>query len=569
MMKRILVLPALMVSILALSGCDAGSSNLDDPIQGPASSCTGDKCTPGIFSPVVKDLEYKCANITALTSANGFFSCPVEETVSFLISHPESDFTIKLGNFVMKKPYANAVDNRFFVTPRNLAGSETSTLIGNREQNIIALLQALNSLTGVTPGLPSYRISLPSADKKAFLNALGRSLDTADFDSTPADFALLVNGALLAVGKPILASEADTKALLATAVNATVAGIYYSFAPLSNDGINQLLLLTTQTGLTDTPGFIGQSAGVTLLGHTALAVDRSGRLFGFGEYVKGVNLRSAPREYLDFRVVASNALTVAPSGNALLWPYNGNLKGLSFALENTNIVTLSQGVVERGAMAATTGQYEEQYKLGLATASVGKLGAWTASGTIPSGRFNLYRSGFIFPVLTPEVWDGVSFPLHLTAKIYKSSTAAGEENCTSVACLLKEVPLTILADGNVVTDSNVDCAAVNPVTLSDGSVTEAPVGVVNRAIDAVDSASPFLDVSLLFPISTFKNAPTDKRRHIQVGTWSSAFIQLTNTFEIKVDGVNNSATWYDFFVEYTDSDSTEIAGKIVFSPRCP
>lgn len=562
-MKRILVLPALMVSIFALSGCDAGSSNLDDPIQGPASSCTGDKCTPGIFSPVVKDLEYKCANITALTSANGFFSCPVNETVSFLISHPESDFTIQLGNFVMKKPYANAVDNRFFVTPRNLAGSETSTLIGNRELNITALLQALNSLTGVTPGQPSYRISLPSADKKAFLNALGQSLDAADFELTPADFALLVNGALNAAGKPSLASEADTKILLASAVNATVAGIYYSFAPLSNDGISQLLLLTTQTGLAATPGFIGQSVSETLLGHIALGVDRSGRMFGFGEYVKGANLRTAPREYLDFRLVASNALAVAPSGNALLWPYNGNLKGLSFALENTNIVTLTQGVVERGAMASTAEQYEEQYILGDATASTGKLGTWSASGPITAGRFNLYRSGFIFPVLTPEVWDSMSFPLHLTAKIYKNSKTV--ENCTTAACLLKEVPLTILADGNVVTDSNNDCAAVDPVTLNDGSITEEPVGVVNRAYAAVDATSPSLDISLLFPVSSF----TDKRRHIQMGTWSTALIQLTNTFSIKEDGVTNSALWYDFYVDYTALDSSEITGKVVFSPRCP
>lgn len=558
MKKSTLLLPGLVASALILSGCGGGSSNLDDPVTGPASSCTGDTCTDGIFTPVVEDLDYQCANITAVTAPNGFFSCPVDETVTFRLSHPDSPFSVRLGSFTMKKVFAAATDKRYFVTPRNLAGTTGTTVIGNREQNILALLQALDTVTDPVPGQPSDRIDLSAADKLAFLTALGRSLD-AELDLAPADFALAVNAALNMAGKPSLASEADTQTLLKTSVNATVAGIYYSFAPLSTEGINQLLLLST--GLTNTPGFIGQSGSNNLLGHLALGVDRSGRMFGFGEYVQGVDLRTAAREYIDFRVVASNSLVVAPSGNALLWPLNGNLKGLSFTLQNTNVLTLSQGLVERGAMASTPAQYEEQYELGTAAESAGKLGTWTASGSIPSGRINLYRSGFIFPVLTPEVWEGISFPLHLTAKIYKSSDT--ETNCTSAACLLKEVPLTILADGNIVSDGNADCAAVDMGTLSDGTVTEAPLGVVNRAFAATDTASPFLDVSLLLPTSTF----SDKRRHVEMGTWSPAYLQLTDALAVKVDGTTNSASWYDFFVSYTAEDSTEVSGKVVFAPR--
>lgn len=559
---KTLVLPGLMASVLALFGCGAGSSNLDDPVTGPASSCTGDKCTAGIFSPVVEDLDYKCANISAATKANGYFSCPVDEEVTFLISHPESSFSIRLGSFVMKKPFSAAEDQRLFVTPRNLAEPNTTTTIGNREQNILALLQALDSVPDINPGQPSDRIDLSNADKLAFLSALGRSLDT-ELDLPPADFALVVNAALNAIAKPPLASPAETRALLGTAVNATAAGIYYSFAPLSTEGINQLLLLTT--GLTNTPGFIGQSGSVNLLGHLALGVDRSGRIFGFGEYVQGVDLRTATREHLDFRVVAAHDLAVAPSGNAMLWPFNGNLKGLSFQLQNSNLITLSQGVVDRGAMASTTTQFEEQYELGTAAESSGKLGTWTSSGSALAGRINLYRSGFVFPVLTPEVWDSLTFPLHLTARVYKSSKT--EAACTSNACLLKEIPLTILADGNIVTDGNdteaADCAAVDPSTLSDGSITESPAGVVNRAFAGTDTSSPSLDVSLLLPASTF----TDKRRHVEIGTWTDAFIQLTDTSEIKVDGVTNAAIWYDFFVSYTADDSTEVSGRVVFSPR--
>lgn len=562
MKKSTLLLPGLVVSVLALSGCGAGSSNLDDPVIGPATSCTGDKCTLGIFAPVVKDMNYTCANISAVTTLNGSFNCPVDESVTFLVSDPRTPHTVRLGSLAMKKPFNSAADKRIFVTPRNLAGAASSAAFGNRELNILALLQALNAVTDPTPGQPTDWIDLTADDKLAFLNALGRSLD-AELELAPADFALQVNAALAIAGKPPLASEAATRALLTTAVNATAAGIYYSFAPLSDEGINQLLLLTT--GLTNTPGFIGQSGGQNLLGHLAMGVDRSGRIFGFGEYVQGVDLRTASREYLDFRVVPAHDMVVAPSGNAVLWPANGNLKGLSFRLQNNNLLTLSQGVVDRGAIASTTEQYKDHYMLGTAAESSGKLGAWTASGSIPAGRFNLYRNGFSFPVLAPEVWNGISFPLHLTARIYKSSTTV--ENCTSAACLLKEIPLTILADGNVVTDGNgvepADCAAVDPVTLSDGSATEMPAGVVNHAIAATASASAYLDVSMLLPVGSF----TDKRRHVELGTWSMAALRLSDTYAIKVDGVTNSAIWYDFFVDYDATDSTEVSGKVVFAPR--
>jgi hypothetical protein len=562
MKKSLWLLPNIMASILVLSGCGAGSSNLDDPVTGPASSCTGDKCTPGIFSPVIEELDYKCANITATTLPTGYFSCPVDETVTFQISHPSSTFSVRLGSLAMKKVFEGATDKRYFVSVRDVAGSSSSAVVSNRELNSLALLYALNSVVDPTPGGPSDRIDLSNADKLAFLTALNRSLD-AELDLAPADFALQVNSALNTAGKPSLASEATIRALLATSVNATAAGIYYSFAPLSVDGINHLLLLTT--GLTNTPGFIGQSGGLSLLGHLAMGVDRRGRMFGFGEYVQGVDLRTATRQYMDFRVAAAHDLALAPSGNALLWPYSGNFKGLSFNLENGNMITLSQGRLERGAMASTADQFAEQYKLGTAAQSSGKLGAWTASGSIPAGRINLYRHGFIFPVLPTEVWDSITFPLHMTASVYKSSNDGAD--CTTPACLLKAVPLTILADGNVITDGDnaeaADCAAVDPVTLSDGSMTETPVGVVNRAY-AIEGAAPAkLDISLLLPVTTF----TDKRRHIELGTWSSAMVQLTDTFAIKVDGVTNAADWYDFFVEYSDTDISEIKGTVVFSPR--
>lgn len=562
-----------VVAALALSACGgSGSSGQDDPERTPVSSCTADTCTGGIFTSVTEGLNYACAAIKARTTTNGYFACPVDETVTFSITHPESSHVVQLGRIVMKNPFAGAADKRLYITARDLAGTATGTTIGNREQNIMALLQALDANTNQTPNQPSDQIVLLESQKLNFLNQLGRSL-SAELDLAPAAFADIVNPALLAIGKPVLQDAGTSLAAIDKAVNSVAAGIYYSFAPLSNEGINNLLGITT--GLTDTPGFIGQNSSETLLGHLAIAVDRKGRLFGFGEYVKGSNLREAPIKYLDIRNVPAYDLSLAPSGNALLWPLNNNLRGLSFALENGDQISLNQGLVERGAMASNVVQYEEQYLLGTASQAAGKLGQWSATGTIPSGRINLYKHGYIFPAVTPAVWDEVTFPLHLTASVYKSKyeTVDGEErlaNCTEATCLIKDVPLTLLADGNIVTDTNADCAVTDPETLHDGTVTEQPVGMVNRAFTAADTGgvADALDVSLLFPVNVLATLPGDTRRHVELGTRAAALVQLTDTYGIRVSGSQNSARWFDFFAPYTNDDLTNTTGLVVFSPRC-
>lgn len=568
MTNRTLLLPGLMASVLALSGCGAGSSNLDNPVTGPATSCTGEKCTAGIFSPVVEDLDYKCANISAETAPNGYFSCPVDEVVTFQIAHPSIAFTVRLGSFVMKKAFNGADDQRYFVTPRNLAGTASTTTISNREQNITALLQALDSNLDQTPDQPSDQIDLSDADKLAFLTALGRSLDL-ELDLAPAAFAAEVNPALVAAGRPVLPSQADARALLGKSVNGTVAGVYYSFIPLGSSEINYILFLAQSLGgIGNVPGFIGQSGSNNLLGHLALGVDRRGRMFGFGEYVKGVDLSTAALEYLDVRAVAAEELAVAESGNALLWPYNGNLKGLSFDLQNSNRITVSQGVVERGAMASTTAQYtdttsDQYYGLGTVAESSTKLGTWSATGTVPGGRINLYRSGFVFPVLSPAVWDNLTFPLHVTASVYKSNAEGG--SCTDPACLLKAVPMTILADGNIVTDGNgevADCAGVDSLSLYDGTATELPMGVVNRAFTATDTGTTAaLDVSILLPVNTF----SDKRRHVEIGSslLGVAMIRLTDLFAVS-STTDNVAYWQDFL---SSDSAADLAGRVVFAPR--
>lgn len=559
-----------VVSALVLSACgDSGSSGRSDPDRQPVTSCTADTCTGGIFTSVTEGLNYACSGIRAKTTGNGYFACPVNEVVTFGISHPGSTFAVQLGSMVLKSPFSGANDKRLFITARDLAGTASGTTVGNRELNIVALLQALDANGNQSVDQPSDQIALLESQKLDFLTRLNRSL-SAELDLPPVDFAAIVDPVLLAMGKPALQDANASRKAIDKAVNAVAAGIYYSFAPLSEEGINQLLLLTT--GLTNTPGFIGQTSGETMLGHVAMAVDRKGRMFGFGEYVKGADLRSAPRKYLDLRTAPAFDLSLAPSGNALLWPMNNNLKGFSVALEGGDQITLTQGVVERGAMASTAAQYEEQYLLG--TDSSGKLGQWSSTGSIPFGRFNLYKQGFIFPVLTPAVWDEVVFPLQFTASVYKSKyeTVDGSPrlvNCTDPACLIKAVPLTVLADGNIVTDSNADCAAVDAETLFDGSVTEQPVGVVSRAFTAADTGvSAGLDVSMLFPANVLASLPGDTRRHVQVGTWSTALIQLTDTFVIKVDGTRNSASWFDFYVPYTGSDLTNTSGLVVFSRRC-
>lgn len=563
-----------VVAGLLLSACGgSGSSGRDDPEREPVSSCSADTCIGGIFTSVTEGLNYSCAAIKARTTTNGYFACPVNETVTFSISHPESAFSVQLGSIVMKSPFVGAADRRLFITARDVAGTASDIAIGNREKNIMALLQALDANLSQTPDMPSDQISLLESQKLDFLRELNRSL-VAELDLAPADFADVVNPALIAIGKPVIQDESVSVAAIDKAFSSVAAGIYYSFAPLSNDGIAELLRLTT--GLTNTPGFIGQSSSETLLGHLAIAVDRKGRLFGFGEYVKGANLSEAPLKYLDIRTVPAFGLAVAPSGNALRWPMNNNLKGLSFTLEGGDQISLEQGVLERGAMASTVTQYEEQYQLGTSSQVTGKLGQWISGGSVSSGRINLYKHGFIFPVLAPAVWDEIAFPLHFTASVYKSKNEVvdGESrlaNCTEASCLIKAVPLTVLADGNIVTDSNENCAAIDDAaTLFDGVVTEQPVGMVNRAFTAADTGgvADVLDVSLLFPVNVLASLPEEPRRHVELGTRSSALIQLTDTFAIRVSGSDNSARWFDFYASYTEDDLTNTTGLVVFSPRC-
>lgn len=611
----------LLGSVLAtalLSSCGGESTNLPDPARPIVSTCTADNCVSGIFvaDGVVEGLNYECGNIRSKTTFQGEFSCPLDEAsskVTFVISHVDTGNRVTLGEYTFRPVFTKktvngvdastyeavptqTIDKRVFVTPRELTGEQFTSGFSDRALGITALLHSLD--TDFTAGLivsPASIVNLSEANKLTFLSGLPATANSEPrkVSSTDADFISLVNTGLTAIdpGREILPNLQDYIPIAQQATHALAAGIYHASEPTLLISLFNLLDKLTGgspaiedidlysrlplAGKTKSAPLVSGASTCTAsdcytsFGYMSFGVDRSGRLFGFG----ATEARLAG-------VIQNDPLALVPALNQT-WPNSGDLKNLRMnIIDNSDTssfrpesIFMTQGVVDQGSMAAASSMYMDYF--GADTSVDSRLGRWQlkngsavlmggAGDTLPP-RMELHQSYNSFPILNPEVWSGITFPLHLKAVI----TCKATEPCGSV-----EVNFTVLADGNIISDKDKNCSVVDASLIDGASTQELPIGVVTRAFandGANGTGGKYLIPLILLPSELVSSTEV---RQIEIGTSASARLRVDNGSFGMYSNVSESEdaelSWNDFYYfnkSYNASSGASIksSGTIVTS----
>lgn len=592
-----------------LVSCGGESTNLPDPARPVVSTCTSETCISGIFvaDGVVEGLNYECGNIRSKTSFQGVFSCPLDAAsnkVTFLITHSETGNKVTLGEYTFRPVFTSITtyddagtpsttssyqvvpsqvpDKRVYVTPRELTNEQFSDGFSDRALSITALLHSLDTdFTVGAPVSPANIVNLSETNKQIFLKGLVTSgTDPSIVTSTDVAFRDLVNPGLEAISasRKLPAAGADMSAYIPIAQQAThalAAGVYRSNEPqipLYSAGglISGFKLLDetlgVSTSFTRMP-FAAKSSNNTFYGYMSVGVDRSGRLFGFG----ATEMRLAGVEQ-------SDPLALIPAKNQM-WPNSGNLKDLVMGLQNSNgtarteTIVMKQGVVDQGSMANDPEVYKSFF--GVDASVDTRLGRWEmrdGNAVLLGGndllppRMELRHKFNAFPILNPEVWNGISFPIHLKAVI--------TEGCGTTSCATVEVNFSVLADGNIISDKDANCASVNAQLIDATSSTqELPIGVVTRAFvndGAGATGGHYLIPMILIPSELISTTET---RQIEIGTSVPARLRVDSTHFGEIYGnasevEDQPLDWIDFYVfqkrfgPTTQAGSTKETGKM-------
>lgn len=491
MKKTNLMIFGVLGCAVLLSACSGGSNNIADPVKEPTNSCSADQdCVTGrLEDGQVAGIDYKCENITSVTGASGNFTCPADSTIEFFIKHPDSEFVVTLGETKVQKPLLNedllplGPDGeplkRIYITPMMLAGvTETTVPAAAGARNITRLLHALNNedTTGLKDN-PARAITLTPADKKALLVALGKSVTLTNMTDAAfeSDFTSVLAG-MTPSRSLISTTEAD--GVLRKAVYGIAAGVYTSDSPL----------ISHPTGVPAFNVFYGTSASDEFFGETMLGIDRKGRLFGAGS--ASVGPRNETPELVRYdptRFYVGADLTTQSKVPEL--KLDGSIVGLSFDLDNSEVITMQTGIIDRNFMAYNEAAYRIAYGIELPSDVATRLGTFqNATSPYTDSGLNLQRPTNLVTTLNPDIWSTLTFPMHITATLQLE----GEPD-------LGVVNFTILSDGNIVSDLDKDCNAVDIDTLyeTSGDRREFPVGVVERAFE-IDGRY-YLETAIILP----------------------------------------------------------------------
>lgn len=580
MKKSGLKVAVVLGGAILLAACSGSSSNISDPPPetDPSASCgSGQTCITGRFEDgQVTGLDYTCGAITAKTDSNGDFTCAVGSTIKFMIKHPDSVHEVLLGQALVQDALKDTrllpvgTDGkplkRIYLTALDLAGTKDIAVPeAVTARNITRLLHALNSSSNSSSlaikDNPARDIVLTEADKKEFLVALNESISLAAVSED--DFEAKVSPALSSMTVPrIMISRPDADRTLEKATYSIMAGLYQD---------NGFIISTTtpvNTGLgVLTSFFYGFNASEELFGEVLLGVDRKGRFFGAGSASMGAR-------DTEIELVRYDPTRFYPRSGRYL-KLDGSVAGLEFDLDNLQSFSMASGVIDRNFMAINETAYKNAY--GVDVPSSDKLGTLASPSPVSPYTFsgvNLLRPTNLVTTLNPDVWNELTFPIHVKATLKKK--------INTIESVVGTANFTILSDGNIVTDLDADCSAVDLDSLSDGDKQEQPMGVVGRVFP-IDSRL-YIEPLLVMPktvefgsaIANSSVGGLGNPVRLRVDFGSNYLKSFKNTAGVTTD--DEVASWvnkYVFFKNIHDGNegsaiSDGVEGDFVTEPAsCP
>jgi hypothetical protein len=511
--SRLLLLPAMISLLIA---CGEESNTLSNPSAKNNDAETTTSCqdkdycvaTQFLDEPVV-GLNYECNSIAGVTDDDGVFLCPNNSVVSFFLKSASGNKKIELGKYRVKT-LGSAVDGspilklNLIATPEDLVAQADGAAIDNKQlTNILRLLQALDS-DGHSPNRVINRIVLDSKDKFA-IDELATSVSLTQFATDDFDQVLKPMFDKLAPKSLANVGAAQAQARFNDSLISINAGIYEvtpTFIKESDNVYN---------------GMFGRWTGSNLYSMVSMffLVDRDGKTIGTAlEWQKELSTENLNNSLVfnDF-VVKTVPQDLFFNTNEPLFTPKGNVIPANFVLKNAlgDVIKVTRGVLNKNNISSGEAAYRIAYGLTQVQAvDVSQLGAWqrnsaTGISQISAGTLSLQKTRTPNMYLDGNFWrtkDNVVtgekpiFPLHLKLTLKDSNTSTA---CSSTGCLVGDIGITILENGNIITDRNNDCSVVDSNTLKDAvNMQEQRLGFVASVL--VDRTQSTTSESLIAPV---------------------------------------------------------------------
>ncbi|MCB1659655.1 MAG: hypothetical protein H6996_07930 [Moraxellaceae bacterium] len=540
---RLLALPAL---IALLSACGEGSNTLTDPKISEAETTTTcqdkDFCISGQFvdEPVV-GLNYICNLVEGITDDDGVFTCPNNSVATFFLKSATGNRKIIIGKYRVRTLGSDANSNlvkiNLIVTPEDLLTStDSNSSMPVQLSNVLRLLQALDS-DGTTNNNTINRIVIDPKDKKA-IDKLSADVQVSDFAKTAGQFDDLL--------KPMFDELAGKS--ISTITESQALARYHASLPTIHGGVYEVVPNVASVINSDSSqtfnGMFGRFNSSDLHSMAAMffLIDREGKAIGNAlEWQNTFTTEQLNNDLVQRRLLFGVAPTYLDfNSTETMFENNGKVKS-NFILDSaTGKIKLTQGTLQKGTIAGSDKFYRNAYGL-TETDSIDstKLGVWQRLGTDNlvqlTGAYNMQRNRDINMYLDASIWktiDNVTvgekpvFPLHLKLTLRDGDRTAACGGSTGNGCLLGEMGISILGNGNIITDRDNNCSAVDALTLQDSSTAmqEHRLGLVATVLrDNTQKAVP-----LIAPL-------------MMVGSWAR---QLPNT-----------DTWSKFYGIYMGASS--------------
>ena len=160
--------------ILFFSGCSESKNG----------SLSDKNITGILIDSIVSGVEYSCPSFNNVTSIEGYFSCPVNSSVTFSIGG------VTLGNLIL-----NAGEDLQYITPAKLYGLSNYNITDIRVLNFIQFIQSLDNDNNTTNG-----INITSSIRESLA---GSSLNISNKDTTQND----LNTTLNSIGKNLISQN--------------------------------------------------------------------------------------------------------------------------------------------------------------------------------------------------------------------------------------------------------------------------------------------------------------------------------------------------------------------------
>ena len=517
---RLLALPVLISLLMA---CGEGSNTLVDPKITEAettTTCQDTKiCISGQFvDEVVVGLNYTCNLVEGITDDDGVFTCPNNSVATFFLKSATGKRKIIIGKYRVRTLGSLSADNlikrNLIVTPSDLLTSiDTSTSTsGSAVQlpNVLRLLQALDS-DGNSSNNAINRIVIDPKDKKA-IDELTSDVVITDFSKTTLDFDTLLKPMFDTITGKSISSITPEQALVR----------YQASLPVIHGGVYEIVpniagVINNDSSQTFN-GMFGRWTNSDLHSMVSMffLVDREGKTIG--NALEWQNTFTDTQLNNDL-IINRLLFGVAPSyldfsSNDMGFDSSGKVKSNFILNSATGKVKITQGTVLKGSIAGSERFYRNTY--GLTDTEVfdsTKLGLWQRTGndnvTQLNGTFNLQKNRDINMYLDSTIWktiDNVAvgdkpiFPLHLKMTLRDGDRTSLCGGSTGNGCLLGEMGITILANGNIITDRDNNCGVVDPITLQDtvSAMQEHRLGLVATVLrDNTQKAVPLISPIML------------------------------------------------------------------------